>query len=99
MTGSSHDSSTFTQIGTQNIKQLPAAAFQPWAEVAVLRGLGNLPVRPGLFAGRVRELALLDAALGGPGGVGWGGWRCKQCTAWADRHRLEPPAIGAFRAA
>lgn len=32
-------------------------------------GLTNLPMRPGLFVGRVRELALLDAALATPGGA------------------------------
>ncbi|MER6348217.1 NB-ARC domain-containing protein [Streptomyces sp. NPDC001595] len=32
-------------------------------------GLTNLPVRPALFVGRERELALLDAALATPGGA------------------------------
>jgi hypothetical protein len=48
---------------------LPAEAFRPWAELAVPPGLSNLPVRPGLFVGRAGELARLDAALAGPGGV------------------------------
>ena len=48
---------------------LPAEAFRPWAELAVPPGLGNLPARPGLFVGRAGELARLDAALAGPGGV------------------------------
>ena len=48
---------------------LPAEAFRPWAELAVPPGLMNLPVRPGLFVGRASELARLDAALAGPGGV------------------------------
>ena len=71
MRGESRDSSTFTQIGTQ-INQpppLPAQAFRPWAELAVPPGLGNLQARPGLFVGRAEELARLDAALAGPGGV------------------------------
>ena len=71
MHGESRDSSTLTQIG-QQINQpppLPAEAFRPWAELAVPPGLGNLPARPGLFVGRAGELARLDAALAGPGGV------------------------------
>ena len=73
MHGESRDSSTFTQIGTQVnqlIQQapLPEQAFRPWAELAVPAGLSNLP-RPGLFVGRDRELARLDAAMAGPGGV------------------------------
>ena len=69
MRGESRDSSTFTQIGTQVISPpLPEQAFRPWAEVAVPPGLSNLP-RPGLFVGRASELARLDAALAGPGGV------------------------------
>ena len=43
-------------------------AFRPWAELDVPAGLSNLP-RPGLFVGRESELARLDAALAGPGGV------------------------------
>ena len=70
MHGESRDSSTFTQIGTQiNQPPLPAEAFRPWAELAVPPGLANLPARPGLFVGRAGELARLDAALAGPGGV------------------------------
>jgi metal-sulfur cluster biosynthetic enzyme len=69
MRGESHDSSTFIQIGIQNVKQLPPEAFRPWAEIAAPPGLGNVPVRPGLFVGRAGELARLDAALAGPGGV------------------------------
>ena len=71
MLGVSRDSSRFIQIGTQ-INQpppLPAEAFRPWAELAVPPGLGNLPVRPELFVGRAGELARLDAALAGLGGV------------------------------
>ena len=69
MHGESRDSSTFTQIGTQINQQLPAEAFRPWAELAVPPGLENLPARPGLFVGRAGELARLDAAVAGPGGV------------------------------
>jgi len=64
------DWSTLIQIG-QQINQpppLPAEAFR-WAELAVPPGLGNLPGRPGPFVGRVGELARLDAAVAGPGGV------------------------------
>jgi metal-sulfur cluster biosynthetic enzyme/tetratricopeptide (TPR) repeat protein len=68
MHAASHDFSTFTQIGIQNV-QLPPEAFRPWAEIAAPPGLRNVPVRPGLFVGRARELARLDAALAGPGGV------------------------------
>ena len=70
MRGESRDSSTFTQIGTQVIHQppLPEQAFRPWAELAAPAGLSNLP-RPGLFVGRADELARLDTALAGPGGV------------------------------
>ena len=70
MRGESRDSSTFTQIGTQvNYRPLlPEQAFRPWAELAVPAGLSNLP-QPGLFVGRAGELARLDAALAGPGGV------------------------------
>ena len=67
--GESRDSSTFTQIGTQVIQPpLPEQAFRPWAELAAPAGLSNLP-RPGLFVGRARELARLDTAMAGPGGV------------------------------
>jgi tetratricopeptide (TPR) repeat protein len=71
MTGSSLDSSTFTQIGTQinQAAPLPAEAFRPWAELPVPPGLSNLPTRAGLFVGREGELARLDAALAGPDGV------------------------------
>ena len=71
MHGESRDSSTFTQIGPQinQAPPLPAEAFRPWAELTVPPGLGNLPARPGLFVGRAGELARLDAALAGPGGV------------------------------
>ena len=48
---------------------LPEQTFQPWAGLAVPAGLSNLPPQPGLFVGRAHELARLDAALAGPGGV------------------------------
>ena len=71
MRGESRDSSTFTQIGTQIIQPppLPTQAFRPWAELAVPLGLANLPTRTGLFVGRAGEMARLDAAVAGPGGV------------------------------
>ena len=71
MHGEARDSSTFTQIGNQITQPppLPTEAFRPWAELAAPPGLGNLPVRPGLFVGRAEELARLDAAVAGPGGV------------------------------
>jgi tetratricopeptide (TPR) repeat protein len=71
MHGEARDWSTFTQIGTQinQAAPLPAEAFRPWAELPVPPGLANLPARPGLFVGRAGELARLDAALAGPGGV------------------------------
>ena len=71
MHAEARDSSTLTQIG-QQINQpppLPEQAFRPWAELAAPPGLANLPARPGLFVGRAGELARLDAALAGPGGV------------------------------
>jgi len=71
MRGEARDWSTFTQIGTQinQAPPLPAEAFRPWAELPVPPGLANIPARPGLFVGRAGELARLDAALAGPGGV------------------------------
>ena len=68
MHGEACDSSAFNQIGTQNIWQLPPEAFRPWAELAAPAGLGNVPL-PGLFVGRAGDLARLEAALAGPGGV------------------------------
>jgi tetratricopeptide (TPR) repeat protein len=69
MHGQSRDASTFTQIGHQtNIRQLPAEAFRPWADLVCPPGLGNMP-RPGVFVGRAEELAVLDAAMAGPGGA------------------------------
>jgi len=96
MRGESRDSSTFTQIGTQVIQPpLPEQAFRPWAEVAVPAGLSNLP-RPGLFVGRARELARLDAAMAGPGGVvvqavhGLGGiGKSTLAARWAAAHAAD----------
>jgi tetratricopeptide (TPR) repeat protein len=57
-------------------------------------GLSNLP-RPGLFVGRARELARLDAALAGPGGVvqavhGPGGvGKSTLAAQWAAAHAAE----------
>ena len=94
MHGESRDSSTFIQIGTQVIQPpLPEQAFRPWAELAAPAGLANLPVRPGLFVGRASELARLDAALAGPGGVvvqavhGLGGvGKSTLAARWAGAH-------------
>jgi hypothetical protein len=97
MRGESRDASTFTQIGTQVIQQppLPEQAFRPWAELAAPAGLSNLP-RPGLFVGRADELARLDAAMAGPGGVvvqavhGLGGvGKSTLAARWAAAHAAE----------
>ena len=97
MRGQSRDSSTFTQIGTQVIHQppLPEQAFRPWAELAAPAGLSNLPRRE-LFVGRAGELARLDAALAGPGGVvvqavhGLGGvGKSTLAAQWAAAHAAE----------
>src|ERR1019366_627702 len=66
---STGDDAINVQYRAERMTVLPAETFRPWAELAVPRGLGNLPVRPGLFVGRAEELARLDAALAGPGGV------------------------------
>ena len=66
---STGDHATNVQYRADRMTVLPAEAFRPWAELAVPPGLGNLPGRPGLFVGRARELARLDAAVAGPGGV------------------------------
>ena len=66
---STGDHAINVQYRAEQMTVLPAEAFRPWAELAVPPGLGNLPVRPGLFVGRAGELARLDAALAGPGGV------------------------------
>jgi tetratricopeptide (TPR) repeat protein len=96
MRGESRDSSTFTQIGTQVIQPpLPEQAFRPWAELAAPAGLSNLP-RPGLFVGRAHELARLDAAMAGPGGVvvqavhGLGGiGKSTLAARWAATHAAD----------
>ena len=97
MRGESRDSGTFYQIGTQVNYQppLPEQAFLPWAELAAPAGLSNLP-RPGLFVGRDRELARLDAAMAGPGGVvvqavhGLGGvGKSTLAARWAAAHAAD----------
>jgi tetratricopeptide (TPR) repeat protein len=77
----------------ERITVLPAEAFAPMVEVDVPSGLTNLPERPGLFVGRTAELARLDAALAGPGGVvvqalhGLGGiGKSTLAARWAVRH-------------
>jgi tetratricopeptide (TPR) repeat protein len=96
MRGESRDSSTFTQIGQVIQPPLPEQAFRPWAELAVPAGLSNLPSRPGLFVGRAHELARLDAAMAGPGGVvvqavhGLGGvGKSTLATRWAAAHAAD----------
>ena len=97
MHAESRGSSTFTQIGSQVNYQapVPEQAFRPWAERAAPAGLSNLP-RPGLFVGRAGELARLDAALAGPGGVvvqavhGLGGvGKSTLAARWAAAHAAE----------
>ena len=65
---STGDDAVNVQYRAERMTVLSAEAFRPWTELAVPAGLSNLP-RPGLFVGRARELARLDAALAGPGGV------------------------------
>ena len=100
MHGEARDSSTFTQIGTRSTsrRRCRQEAFRPWAELAAPPGLANLPVRPGLFVGRAEELARLDAALAGPGGVvvqavhGLGGIGKSTLAAhWAAAHAGDTP--------
>ena len=68
---------------------------RPWAELAAPAGFSNLP-RPGLFVGRDRELARLDAAMAGPGGAvvqavhGLGGvGKSTLAARWAAAHAAE----------
>ena len=65
---STGDDAMNLQYRAERMTVLPAEAFRPWAELAVPAGLSNLP-QPGLFVGRDRVLARLDAAMAGPGGV------------------------------
>src|SRR6059058_5416249 len=65
---STGDDAVNVQYRAERMTVLPAEAFGPWAELAAPAGLSNLP-RPGLFVGRAGELARLDAAMSGPGGV------------------------------
>jgi tetratricopeptide (TPR) repeat protein len=51
------------------IMVLPSEAFAPMTDLAAPAGLTNLPIRPELFVGRVRELGCLDAALAEPSRV------------------------------
>jgi tetratricopeptide (TPR) repeat protein len=57
------------QNRAEQMTTLPAEAFARPGDVPAPPGLTNLPGRPGLFVGRAGELARLDAALAGPGGV------------------------------
>ena len=65
---STGDDAVNVQYRAEQMTVLPEQAFRPWAELAAPAGLSNLP-RPGLFVGRAGELARLDAAMAGPGGV------------------------------
>ena len=65
---STGDDAVNVQYRAERMTVLPEQAFRPWAELAAPAGLSNLP-RPGLFVGRAGELARLDAAMAGPGGV------------------------------
>ncbi|MFI9771845.1 NB-ARC domain-containing protein [Streptomyces sp. NPDC052415] len=51
------------------VVQLPPEALRPPSEVEAPPGLDDLPLRPGTFVGRTRELQRLDAALSVPGQV------------------------------
>ena len=64
----SGDDAVNVQYRAEQMTVLPEQAFGPWAGLAAPAGLSNLP-RPGLFVGRESELAQLDAAMTGPGGV------------------------------
>ena len=66
---STGDNAVNVQYRAERMTVLPVETFRPWAELAVPPGPGNLPARPGLFVGRAGELARLDAAPAGPGGV------------------------------
>jgi tetratricopeptide (TPR) repeat protein len=57
------------QNRAEQMTVLPPEAYMPVAEVHIPPGLTNLPKRPGLFVGRAAELARLDVALAGPGGI------------------------------
>jgi tetratricopeptide (TPR) repeat protein len=66
---SSGDHALNMQNRAEQMTVLPAEAFAPVTELAVPPGLANLPARPALFVGRAVELARLDEAIAGPGGV------------------------------
>ena len=92
---STGDDAVNVQYRAERMTVLPAEAFRPWAELAAPAGLSNLP-RPGLFVGRARELARLDAALAGPGEVvvqavhGLGGvGKSTLAARWAAAHAAE----------
>ena len=92
---SAGDHAINVQYRAEQMTVLSAEAFRPWAELAAPPGLSNLP-RPGLFVGRDRELARLDAVLAGPGGVvvqavhGLGGvGKSTLAARWAADHAAE----------
>jgi tetratricopeptide (TPR) repeat protein len=92
---STGDDAVNVQYRSERMTVLPEQAFQPWAELVIPAALSNLP-RPGLFVGRAGELARLDAAMAGPGGVvvqavhGLGGvGKSMLAACWAAAHAAE----------
>ena len=92
---STGDNAVNVQNRAEQMTVLPEQAFRPWTALAVPAGLSNLP-RPGLFVGRVDELARLDAAMASPGGVvvqavhGLGGvGKSTLAARWAAAHAAE----------
>ena len=93
---STGDDAVNVQYRAEQMTVLPEQAFRPWAELAAPAGLSNLPARPGLFVGRAGELARLDAAMAGPGGVvvqavhGLGGiGKSTLAARWAAAHAAD----------
>ncbi|MGH3289265.1 MAG: tetratricopeptide repeat protein, partial [Streptosporangiaceae bacterium] len=92
---STGDDAVNVQYRADQMTVLPAEALRPWAELAAPAGLSNLP-QPGLFVGRASELARLDAAMAGPGGVvvqavhGLGGvGKSTLAARWAAAHAAD----------
>ena len=55
------------QVNAEAATLLPSEAFKPVSEIAAPVGLVNIPIRPGLFVGRAKAQADLDAGLAGTG--------------------------------
>ena len=92
---STGDNAVNVQIRAEQMTVLPGEALRPWAELAAPAGLSNLP-RPGLFVGREHDLARMDAAMAGPGGVvvqavhGLGGiGKSTLAAQWAAAHAAD----------